>query len=189
MFLFFVYGIFVPHSAIVVVDIQPIWVAQIRDVFPEFESNICHLLKNAREDNMHIIHVRADYKNSPHIPILRKNSPYLHVTEKTEPYVSEWYSTELENEPVFFKKSFDAFRSTHLEEYLKSKSIYNIYLCGLITSGCIMSTALGAFSCGINSIIIEDCVADRSVHKHKIAIELWENYVFKICDKNLNMIL
>ena len=83
---------------------------------------------------------------------------------------------------MVFKSSFNAFDKTSLETLLKEcLGVERVYLCGLVTSACVLSTALGAFSCGIEPVIVEDCVADRTRERHEAALALWDHYVFRVC--------
>ena len=172
------------RSAVVVIDVQPIWSSSepIVTNFPHLGGNVRSLLARARANGMPVVHVRASYDNSPHVALLRRNAPELNRAGRIDPYATEEWARELPGEHVVFKSSFNAFDKTSLETLLKEcLGVERVYLCGLVTSACVLSTALGAFSCGIEPVIVEDCVADRTRERHEAALALWDHYVFRVC--------
>jgi nicotinamidase/pyrazinamidase len=62
---------------------------------------------------------------------------------------------------------YSAFEATSsdLEKYLKSKNIKDLYVCGLATDYCVLSSALDALKTGFNVFIIEDAVRGVDVVK------------------------
>jgi maleamate amidohydrolase len=75
-----------------------------------------------------------------------------------------------EGEPVISKTFPSAFFNTDLLSYLVYANVDTIILAGMVTSGCVRSTAIDAFSYNYRVIIPEECVADRGQTSHKVAL-------------------
>lgn len=177
-------GVAAHKAAIIVIDVQPIWSSSepIVQNFPELGGNVGALLAKARAAGMPVVHVRASYDDSPHVALLRRNAPELNRAGRIDPNITEPWAEPLPGEHIVFKPSFNGFHQTNLESLLKDTlRVERVYLCGLVTSACVLSTALGAFTAGIDPIIVEDCVADRTRQRHEAALALWDHYVFRVC--------
>ena len=75
-----------------------------------------------------------------------------------------------DGEPVIPKTFPSAFFGTDLLSYLVYANADTIILTGMVTSGCVRSTAIDAFSYNYRVIIPEECVADRGQTSHKVAL-------------------
>ncbi|MBZ0202421.1 MAG: cysteine hydrolase [Ignavibacteria bacterium] len=70
------------------------------------------------------------------------------------------------NGRVLSKSQYDAFYKTDLEEYLRSKYIENILICGVMTHLCCEHTARSAFIRGFNVIFPVDSTATHNLTHH-----------------------
>lgn len=75
-----------------------------------------------------------------------------------------------EGEPVIPKTFPSAFFGTDLLSQLVYANVDTIILAGMVTSGCVRSTAIDAFSYNFRVVIPEECVADRGQTSHKVAL-------------------
>jgi maleamate amidohydrolase len=75
-----------------------------------------------------------------------------------------------DGEPVIPKTFPSAFFGTDLMSYLVYANVDTIILAGMVTSGCVRSTAIDAFSYNFQVIIPQECVADRGQTSHKVAL-------------------
>jgi maleamate amidohydrolase len=75
-----------------------------------------------------------------------------------------------DGEPVIPKTFPSAFFGTDLLSYLVFANADTVILTGMVTSGCVRSTAIDAFSYNYRVIIPEECVADRGQTSHKVAL-------------------
>lgn len=73
-------------------------------------------------------------------------------------------------EPVIAKTFPSAFFGTNLISYLTHANADTVILTGMVTSGCVRSTAIDAFSYNYRVVIPEECVADRGQTSHKVAL-------------------
>jgi maleamate amidohydrolase len=75
-----------------------------------------------------------------------------------------------DGEPVIPKTFPSAFFGTDLMSYLVYANVDTIILAGMVTSGCVRSTAIDAFSYNFRVIVPQECVADRGQTSHKVAL-------------------
>ena len=73
-------------------------------------------------------------------------------------------------EPVIAKAWPSAFFGTTLVSYLIYHRIDTLIITGMVTSGCVRSSALDAFSYNYRVIVPQECVADRGQTSHKVAL-------------------
>jgi len=79
--------------------------------------------------------------------------------------------------PLIKKKKHSAFFETELDEILKSNNISNLYLAGLQTHICIMTTAADASFRGYQAIAIRECVISTRDENNQYALDWIEKYV------------
>eukprot|EP00483_Globobulimina_turgida_P001371 UN01373 len=168
------------NSALLLIDVQSTWsrADAIKQHFPEFAANTRKLVQLARDNNMLVVHLHADYSsdntewfddtNALHTAwMYENNKPDLQIIKA------------LPNEKRILKSTFDGFYKTTLDEYLKSKNIENVYFSGLVTSICVINTINGAIKRGYNIFVVEDCCADVQRKYHEATIQSY--YGFNFC--------
>jgi maleamate amidohydrolase len=74
--------------------------------------------------------------------------------------------TPLPGELVVRKTSASAFFSTGLSEWLRLRGVDTAVIVGCTTSGCVRATVVDAMQFNFRTVVIEDCVADRSPEPH-----------------------
>ena len=75
------------------------------------------------------------------------------------------------DELVFSKTTGSGFTSTTLDYVMRQIGIENIFVCGVVTSGCVQRTARDADDLGYNVILIGDACAASSAALHRNACE------------------
>ena len=55
-----------------------------------------------------------------------------------------------------------------------------VLICGLVTSACVLGTALGAFYRGMDVLLVEDCCADWSIERHEATVGMYSDY-YELC--------
>lgn len=68
--------------------------------------------------------------------------------------------------PVVSKHTFSAFKAPQILDYLKSKEIKHVLVCGVELSICIYQTVLDCASHGLSCTILSDCVSGRRPEDH-----------------------
>lgn len=167
--------------ALVLVDIQEEFttIPEVHDAFPHLRVSVEGLLHTFRSQGFPIVHIRAEYnvESSPWIPWFYEISQRTY--RPTLPTSISW-AKELEDEKVIIKHTFDGFLGTDLESYLKEKGIERVFICGLLTSACVLATTVGAFFRGFETYLVSDCCGDRSVEKHESILKMYGNYYFRV---------
>ncbi|CAD7970489.1 unnamed protein product [Amoebophrya sp. A25] len=82
-------------------------------------------------------------------------------------------------EIILHKPNFDAFLDTALDGILKRHGIEQVVIAGMVTSACVQASALGAFMRGYRVMLLEDCLADRSVERHNAILDIYRDYVYE----------
>jgi maleamate amidohydrolase len=75
-----------------------------------------------------------------------------------------------ENESVVVKSAPSAFTGTDLLSYLIYHNVDTVIVAGTVTSGCVRDTVLDAFSYNFRVIVPQECVCDRGMTSHKVAL-------------------
>lgn len=88
---------------------------------------------------------------------------------------------------IIFKKKHSAFFETNLHELLSKESVSDIYLTGMQTQICIMTTAADASFRGYRPIAIQDCVLSTDNEKKIMALDWIKKYVGEV--ENLDSVL
>ena len=106
----------------------------------------------AQRRGLVVVHIRADYDDSPHVATMRRLNPGLNRCAIT-PEAESW-AEALPGERVVLKSTFDGFLSTNLESILRNRGVSRVLVAGLVTSACVLSTALGAFHRGFDVLLV-----------------------------------
>ena len=144
------------NPALVLVDIQ-------KDYFPkgrmevvgavEANRNAVKLLNHFREKQLSVVHVQ-------HISTRPGATFFLPDTEGINFYEGVM---PLSNETVIQKHFPNSFRDTRLNEYLASRGIKELVICGMMSHMCIDATVRAAFDKGYACIVAHDACATRSL--------------------------
>lgn len=68
------------------------------------------------------------------------------------------------------KRKPSAFFGTLLMSHLNALRVDTVILVGTTTSGCVRATAVDAFSYNFATVLVEECVFDRSMISHKVTL-------------------
>jgi nicotinamidase-related amidase len=82
--------------------------------------------------------------------------------------------SELEQHPsdyIVAKQRWGAFVGTPLDDYLRQRSITQVFLTGISTSAGVESTARSAYDLGYNVVLVVDAMTDRDPESHSRSIE------------------
>jgi maleamate amidohydrolase len=73
-----------------------------------------------------------------------------------------------ESDLLLPKRHPSAFFGTPLVSYLVDMGVDGLIITGCTTSGCVRATAVDAFSYNFHTVVVEDCVYDRSETSHRV---------------------
>lgn len=75
---------------------------------------------------------------------------------------------EVSNQNMFVKDTRSCLKNEKFKKFLEDNEIGELYLCGLNTEECILSTAYDGFDCGFNIFIIKNlCSSKYSMEAHE----------------------
>jgi len=83
------------------------------------------------------------------------------------------FAPELDQQPsdhVVTKRTWGAFTGTDLAEFLKSKAVTQVVVCGVATSAGVESTARQAHERGLNVTLAADAMTDMSAEAHENSV-------------------
>ena len=69
---------------------------------------------------------------------------------------------------VIHKERASGFFGTPLVAHLNAMNVKSLIVCGESTSGCVRATVTDAFAYGFHTVVVEECVFDRSMLSHKV---------------------
>jgi len=115
--------------------------------------NARQILDKFRAEGMPIIHIQ-------HIAARPNSTFFLPATKGSE--IQDNVKPE-ETEKVIIKHFPNSFRETELLEYLKSRNITDLVICGMMTHMCVDATVRAAKDFGFNCTVISDACATRDL--------------------------
>lgn len=121
-------------------------------------------------------------KKVPSLGLLKLGSDLIEIDERLKPK---------EGEVVWLKHYASAFFGTALSSALTAQKVDTLLIAGCTTSGCVRASAVDACQHGFRTIVVKDCVGDRSRAAHEsnlfdidakygdvVSLEEAENYLF-----------
>jgi nicotinamidase-related amidase len=171
----------VSHSALVVIDVQnDFWIPEVASSSPGFEDRLVKLLADSRRHGLPIIHVRTRYDGNlsnwpPQFLSTHRQSQLCLEGSAGERPLS--CARELDDEEIFIKGNFAAFSNEQFAGYLQELGIQKLYLCGLYTDVCILSTGMSACNRGFHVTLVSDCCASTRA-THEFVIGRYTDFMF-----------
>jgi nicotinamidase-related amidase len=151
-------------TAFVIIDIQ-------NDYFPNgtmtlvgsdaASLNARKILDRFRDKGLPIVHIQH-IAASPNATFFLPQTRGAEIHENLRPN---------ENEKIIIKHFPNSFRDTVLLEYLKSKEIKNLVICGMMTHMCVDATTRAAKDFGFNCVVIGDACATRKLEIMGVSVE------------------
>jgi nicotinamidase-related amidase len=92
------------------------------------------------------------------------------------PRLDDWAElvSELDQQPsdhIVTKQRWGAFIGTSLDDYLRQRSVTQVFVAGISTSAGVESTARSAFDLGYNVVLVVDAMTDRDPDSHSRSVE------------------
>lgn len=172
------------HAAVVVIDCQREFIAEDgfwgqlgQDVSETraVAARIATFLDQARRHGVRIVHVRAIYDrihmNDPMFERLHRHGSRLYC-QSDDPASGFYDGLEPHpGEPEVVKHRFDAFYDTELDLILRAWGIKTVILAGLVTHGCVDSTARHAYFNGYYVVFPPELTGGASPQVKRATIE------------------
>lgn len=144
-------------------------------------ENVRETVNSAREKGMYIIYVKVgfspDYNDQP------KNSLLFGKADEFEALKLGTWNTEFhesldvrEEDKIIIKNRISPFYGTDLDNFLKEKSITDLYLCGVATDLVVESTARDAHDRDYNVFVLSNCCAAGSNEDHEKSLNTLKKF-------------
>lgn len=152
------------NTALLIIDIQNDYFegGKAQLVNPDIASvNAKLVLEKFRKSNLPVIHIQH-IANRPGATFFIPDTKGAEIHKDVKP---------LETEQVIIKHYPNSFRETNLLDYLKSKGITDLVICGMQTHMCVDATTRAAKDLGFNSIVIGDACATKDLEVNGVKVK------------------
>lgn len=163
------------RPALLVMDVQNGIVsrfAKSEDTLAPFQKAVAA----AREAGVPVIFVRVGFRNG-YPEVSPRNKSFSAISKHGGMTVSE-ASTQihesvapLPSEPVVTKLRVSAFTGSDLEVILRGQSVDTLVLCGIATSGVVLSTLREAADKDYGLVVLSDACLDADEEVHRVLLE------------------
>jgi nicotinamidase-related amidase len=164
------------NTALLVMDAQGGIVKNLGEKAKPFIGNVTKAVEVAREAGLPIFFIVVRFREGyPELNVrnkmherIKNNALYSldGNSPDTQPVI-----TPKENEFVVAKKRISAFAGSDLEMLLRAQEINHLVLCGIATSGVVLSTTRAAADKDYTLTILSDCCADRDEEVNRVLLE------------------
>ena len=137
--------------------------------------NASKIVEFARKKNYQLIHVGLGFSEG-HPEVADLDTPFLRVKQNNL-FVKGSSSAEFHsaivrpNDLIIYKQRIGAFSENHLNLVLRARSIENLVLFGVSTSGIVLATVTRAFDLDFRLAIIHDACFDADAEVHRVLME------------------
>jgi len=149
--------------ALVLVDIQ-------QDYFPNGRMECVGAVEAAQAARKLLDHFRTKHLPIVHIQHIAARAGATYLLPNTEGINFHESVTPLPHETVITKHFPNSFRDTGLLDYLLSKGLKELILCGMMSHMCIDTTTRAAFDLGYSCMVAHDACATRNLSFNGIDI-------------------
>jgi nicotinamidase-related amidase len=131
----------------------------------------------AKSAGMAVMHVRVAFGDADYAAISPRNKGFSALAGRrflTDGSPEAEISAALApaaDEEVFTKKRVGALSTTNMGERLQARDIDTLVLCGIATSGVVLSTLRDSADSDYRLLVISDCCADMDAEVHCVLIE------------------
>ena len=161
------------HTALLIMDYQNAVVSGVAEKHPDLLDSTAAVLAAARAAHLPVIYIVVQFREGyPEISPrnrtfsalraagrLLAGSPEAAIHPQVAPRAGE---------PTLVKVRTGAFSTTALETILRAQSIASLILCGIATSGVVLSTVRWAADMDYDLTVVEDCCADGDDEVHRM---------------------
>jgi len=178
------------HPALLVIDMGRAWTdpaSPIGTDYGDMIDRIATVLEHARRAKVPIFYTtmqfpptKADvegvycqkYTNLPKI----KGEQWSRIADRIAPS---------DDDTVVWKHRPSALYGTTLLSQLNELRVDTVLITGVSTSGCVRSTAEDSFNAGLRTVVIRDCVGDRSPAAHEANMIDIDNRYADVVDRSV----
>ena len=153
--------------------------------------NIQRLLATARQKGIELIHVRvASNTQDGRDSTLRYKAMGLRAPRDSKDAQILPEVAPQGDELVISKATSSAFNSTNIDRLLRNMGIRNLIMTGVVTNGCVESTARSAAELDYGVIVVEDATAAMApqLHEHSILSMSYKDAAIKSTDEVVKLL-
>ncbi len=161
------------HTALLIMDYQSSIVSGVAEKDADLLNRTAAVLAAARAANLPIIYIVVQFREG-YPEVSPRNRSFSSIRESGRMLAGSpgtEIHTQVEPRPgeiVVAKRRVGAFSTTDLETILRAQGITSLVLCGIATSGVVLSTVRWAADMDYELVVIEDCCADRDDEVHRV---------------------
>jgi nicotinamidase-related amidase len=162
------------RSALLVMDFQIEIVGMLGDKAAPLIERTAGLIAAARKAKLPVIYVAVGFR--PGYPELSPRNPSAATVTKSGRFASLTPEIAAGVRPesgdvMVVKHRVSAFSGTDLEIVLRAKSVDTLVLCGIATSGVVLSTVRHGADHDYKLVVVKDCCADHDEEVHRVLTE------------------
>jgi nicotinamidase-related amidase len=161
------------HTALLIMDYQNGIVPMAAEKYPGLLERAAAVLDAARTAGLCIIYIVVQFRQGyPEVSPRNRAFATISTTGRMlagspEAEIHAQVAPRPE-EIVLTKHRVGAFSTTPLETILRAQDITSLILCGISTSGVVLSTVRWAADMDYDLIVVEDCCADSDEEVHRV---------------------
>jgi nicotinamidase-related amidase len=161
------------HTALLVMDYQQSIVSRVVEKYPALLDKTAAVLAAARAADLPIIYIVVSFREG-YPAVSPRNRSFSAIRESGRMLAGN-PDTEIHpqvgprrGEIVVAKHRVGAFSTTALETILRAQDVTSLILCGISTSGVVLSTVRWAADIDYDLFVVEDCCADGDDEVHRV---------------------
>lgn len=164
------------HTALLMMDYQQEIVANVIQQYPHLLDHAADTLAAARAANLPVIYIVVQFREG-YPEISPRNRSFSAIREAGRLLIGT-PAAEIHpqvapraGEVVLTKHRVGAFSTTPLETILCAHDITTLVLCGVSTSGVVLSTLRSAADMDYDLVVVEDCCAEGDAEVHRVLMQ------------------
>lgn len=164
------------HTALLVMDFQQTVVATALEKRPDILDKTAAVIAAARAAGLPVIYIVVQFRDGyPEVSPRNKSFSTLRQSGRLlagSPQAAIHPQVAPRPEDVVLAKvRVGAFSTTPLETILRAHEVTSLILCGIATSGVVLSTVRAAADADYDLVVVEDCCADSDDEVHRVLVE------------------
>jgi nicotinamidase-related amidase len=161
------------HTALLIMDYQNAVVFGVAEKHPHLLERTAAVLAAARAANLRIIYVVVQFREG--YPEVNPRNRSFSTLSQSGRMLAGSPGAEIHvqvaprsGEVIVAKRRVGAFSTTDLETILRTQGITSLVMCGIATSGVVLSTVRCAADMDYELVVVEDCCADGDDEVHRV---------------------
>jgi nicotinamidase-related amidase len=169
-------GIDRQHTALLIMDYQNGIVPLTIGKHPDLLDKTASVLTAARQARLKIIYIVVSFREGyPEVSARNRSFAAIKGSDRMlENHPDTQIHPQVAPRPgeiVIAKQRVGAFSTTNLETILRAQHITTLVLCGIATSGVVLSTVRWAADMDYELVVVEDCCADGDEEVHRVLMQ------------------